>query len=430
MISKGAALLLCLFFIFSLGFPILMIRGTVSFPMNAADLAYMLGKYFGIAAYFLLFFQFLWTAKLRFFERLMSFDRRITFHRTLGLLGVLAVTLHPVLILGTYAAESIPLVVTPPLAYGFGSFIVLLLVAGSTFLGRIWGVRYEVWKNFHWITLAVITLAFVHSFRLGSDMFGFFRHFWLALWILHVLLIILKFIHKVRKRSKNYPVEAVRTESPGVTSLFMKKPDAPYLPGQFGFLSVRADNRWQIWHPFSLTSTDDEDTLSMTMKEVGDFTSRISDVKKGDLVKLDVAYGGFCPEFVRDERYIMVAGGVGITPIYAMCKRWQDRENPPDLVLIYSAHHESEILFRKDFDSWFERIPNWQLFYVVTSQPDWEGLTGRLTPQRIEALLEGDLSGTYFLCGPLALIQSVRKYLISRGVRRKRVRREEFVFLP
>jgi predicted ferric reductase len=429
-VSKGAILILSLFFLLSFGLPVVMISRTMSFPLGTVDFFYMLGKYFGLAAYFILLFQYLWTAKIGILERLMSYDRRVSFHRTLGFLGILTVSLHPILILGTYAAEQIPLVVTPPLAFGFGSFLLLLLIAGSTFLGRIWGVRYEAWKYLHWVTFAVITLAFFHSFRLGSDMFGFFRYFWLALWIMHVVMIVMKFIHKASRWSKSYEVSGVREECRGVYSLIMEKPEEVYLPGQFGFLSAHLGGRWQMWHPFSLTSTDDEDFISMTIKALGDFTNRIGEIQESERVKLDVAYGGFCPELVKDERYIMIAGGVGITPIYAMCKRLKALEPPPVVYLLYTVHHESEILFRKELDSWFESIPNWKHFYIVTSQPDWKGLTGRLTPGKVEFLLQEDLSGTFFLCGPLALIRSTRKFLIGRGIPRRKIREEQFVFLP
>ena len=80
----------------------------------------------------------------------------------------------------------------------------------------------------------------------------------------------------------------------------------------------------------------------------------------------------------------MIAGGLGITPIYAMCKRLKTMKNPPEVCLIYKVHHESEILFRKGLDSWFRSIPNWKLFYVVTSQPDWKGITGRLRPGLVD----------------------------------------------
>jgi hypothetical protein len=92
-----------------------MMGSTVTLTIQAVAFFYLLGRYFGLAAYFILLFQYMWTAKIHFIERLMSFDRRISFHRALG----------------------------------FGSFLFLHIIAGSTFLGRIWGVRYEIGKFVH-----------------------------------------------------------------------------------------------------------------------------------------------------------------------------------------------------------------------------------------------------------------------------------------
>lgn len=430
MISKLAILVLCVFFIFSIGLPGVIIGRAVSFPFEANDFFYILGKYFGFLAFFIFLFQYLWTAKVKIFERFISFDRRVTIHRTLGFLGILTLSLHPIFILGTYAARGNLLVVTLPLGLGVGAFLILLLIAGSTFLGRIWGVRYETWKHFHWFTFVVITLAFFHSFKLGSDINGFFRPFWAALWGIHAVMMIMKLIHKARKSSLTYEIMKVRRETPGVITLIMEKPKVSYKPGQFGFLSVRLDKRWEAWHPFSMTSVDTENYLSMTIKALGDFTNRIPDVKAGDLAKLDVAYGDFSPYVAKDSRYIMIAGGVGITPIYSICKELQFRSKPPEVILLYSVHHESDILFKMDFDSWFSRIPGWELHYVVTSQPDWKGDRGRLTPGKVKSLLTDNLSGTFFLCGPLGLIRSIRKYLLQQGIPRKKIRQEQFVFLP
>jgi ferredoxin-NADP reductase len=76
-------------------------------------------------------------------------------------------------------------------------------------------------------------------------------------------------------------------------------------------------------------------------------------LQKGERVKLDVAYGGFCPDLQRDKRNIMAAGGVGITPIYAMCKRLRTMQRVPEVNLINTVHHESEILFRQDLTGTF-----------------------------------------------------------------------------
>ncbi|NIO82413.1 MAG: hypothetical protein GTN53_31465, partial [Candidatus Aminicenantes bacterium] len=240
----------------------------------------------------------------------MSYDRRVAIHRTLGFLGILTVSLHPILILGTYAFQGIPLIVSFFLGLGFAAFLILLIIAGSTFLGRLWGVRYETWKNFHWLTFSVISIAFFHSFYFGSDMYGYFRILWAVLWAVHVVIIIGKIVHKARKRSKTYRVNEVREEGPRVTTLIMEKPDVSYKAGQFGFISVYLNNNWQPWHPFSLTSNSGEEYLSMTIKALGDFTNRVSEIKPQQVVKLDVAYGGFTASVAKDSRYVMIAGGV------------------------------------------------------------------------------------------------------------------------
>jgi predicted ferric reductase len=181
-----------------------------------------------------------------------------------------------------------------------------------------------------------------------------------------------------------------------------------------------------------MTSNEKDPYVSMTIKAVGDFTQQISEVKTKNTVKLDLPYGGFSPYFATDMRYVMMAGGIGITPIYGILKDLADRPQSQTLevILLYSVHHESDILFRKDIEAWFSKMRHWKLIFNVTSQPDWKGEKGRLTPQRVKSLLENDLSGTFFLCGPLALIRSIRKFLISEGVSRKKIRYEQFVFLP
>jgi ferredoxin-NADP reductase len=133
---------------------------------------------------------------------------------------------------------------------------------------------------------------------------------------------------------------------------------------------------------------------------------------------------------VKDNRYVMIAGGVGITPIYCNCRYLQNQVNPPKVVLIYCVHHETDILFKEDLDAWFKQTPDWTLNYVVSSQPDWKGIRGRLTPQMLKTLLENDLSGTFFLCGPLGMIRMIRTFLLQHKVPQKKIRQEQFVFLP
>lgn len=430
MFTKLGIALLVIVAIVSVGFPLVAVGRNVGFPIPADQFASAIGRYVAILAFFVLSLQYVWTARFKVFERLISYDRRVAIHRTLGFLGILLLSLHPIIVLGSYALQDIPFTLTLPVGLGFLAYLILLVIAASTFLGRIWGTSYETWKHLHWLTFVVLTLAFVHSMLIGSDLYGEFRIAWIVIFGLHVALMLGKLIRKVRVWFPAYRVVDVRKENENVSTLEIESPTRDYEAGQFGFLSVKLDNRWQAWHPFSLTSTPDTDRATMSIKKVGDFSCRIDSIEPGHRAKLDLGFGGFSPRFVPDTRYVMIAGGVGITPIYGVLGDLRTWENPPDVSLLYSCHSEADILYRMDLEKWFAGRDNWDITFILTSQPDWPGVTGRLTPDRLPELCNNDYSGTFMLCGPLGMVRSLRRHLIGEGVPRRKIRRELFVFLP
>jgi predicted ferric reductase len=428
--SRSPLYFLILVIIIAVGLPAVIVSRSIFFPMAAIDFIYLAGKFFGLVGFLILTFQYLWTVKIKLIEKLRSYDSRVAAHRTLGFLAILLITLHPVLILITYTNFDIPLDLSLTMGAGFLGLILLLLIAGSTFLGRIWRVRYESWKWLHWFTFPILTIVFFHSIRLGSDINGFVRPLWFVIWGIHLAILVWKFVHKVKSWSKTYRILSVKEEAPNITTLVMEKPDIQYIPGQYGFISLKFGENWESWHPFSLTSIKTEKHLSMTIKGLGDFTNRVREVKQGDTVKIDAAFGSFCSQLQPDTRYIMIAGGVGVTPIYGILKELKDLTEPPNVILFYSVHHETDILFKKDLDEWFEKIPNWKLHYICTSQPDWPGIKGRLSADKIYSLCEKDISGTFFLCGPVNMVNTIIPFLRSQGVPRRKIKREQFVFLP
>ena len=272
--------------------------------------------------------------------------------------------------------------------------------------------------------------TFFHSLFLGSDIYGATRVLWFVLWGFHLTILLFKIVHKLITWYRTVRILSVEHETPSVTTVVTERPKGKYLPGQFAFMSVKLDEKWEAWHPFSLTSQNDDDHISMTIKGLGDFSNAVARLKPGDPAKLDLGYGSFSPRIVSDKRYVLVAGGVGIPPIYAILKDLKEHDPLPSVILIYCAHHESDILFRQDLENWFNVRDNWQLNLVCTSQPDWSGLKGRLTPQTVVDVCKGDLNGTFFLCGPYQMVNSTRTFLIAQNVPKSKIKREQFVFLP
>ena len=98
----------------------------------------------------------------------------------------------PALLVMLIISLGIPLQLTFAMVFGFTAFVMLFFIGASTFLSRISGVRYRVWKRMHRFTFPILTIALFHSIRLGSDMYGVVRVLWIALWVLHPILMAAK----------------------------------------------------------------------------------------------------------------------------------------------------------------------------------------------------------------------------------------------
>jgi len=314
---------------------------------------------------------------------------------------------------------------------GFAAFVMLFFIGASTFLSRISGVRYRVWKRMHRFTFPILTIAFFHSIRLGSDMYGAVRVLWIALWVLHLILMAAKLVIGLRSRKHGLTeIVDITDDTPDTTSIVVRKPKGSFLPGQFAFVGLQYEGKWTDWHPFSLTSVPDDEHLQFTIKSVGATTRLIRQMKPGTPIRVDPGYGAFSHHFTPDDRYVMIAGGVGIAPIHSMIKDLVAKDDQGKVTLIYCVHHEDGLLFRSSLESWFAERPGWNLHMVCSRQKDWPGPVGRLTPELLVELLENDLEGTFFMCGPQGLVGSINRFLRNSGMPVKRIRREEFVFLP
>ncbi len=425
--SKKVIIYLLLIVVFI--YPLFIIKDNITFPMSSKEVIYNLGKYFAFLAYFIFFLQYIWTAKIKTIEHIFPFDTRVAIHRSMGFIGLITVSLHPIMVLLFYANIGVKIIVTPYLGLGFLAFFLVLIIGLSTFLGKMLSVKYETWKAIHWITFFILTLAFIHSLFLGTDLRSIHRVIWICLWGIHILIVVVKLLHNLIIRSRTYIIEEVVVENPTVTTIKLHC-SKTFKPGQFAFVSIFLDGKWQSWHPFSISSRPESDLLTFTIKKLGDMTERIPEIKKGDKIKVDLSYGGFSNKFYPDNKYVFIAGGVGITPIYSMISSLSKERNRPDITLLYSVHNEDEILFKEDLEEMFSENHHWHIKYIMSSQKDWNGPQGHITPINLLYLCNYDITGTFFLCGPITMVNNIKRHLKSQGKKAIEVRTEQFSFIP
>ena len=150
------------------------------------------------------------------------------------------------------------------------------------------------------------------------------------------------------------------------------------------------------------------------------------EARDGDTV--EVALGGdFYYEPDEADSVVLIAGGIGLTPLMSIVRSVHKLATRTRLTLVYSASTPDELLFRDEVESIASDNPRIRPIFTVTQpSPDsWNGHTGRIDAELLRAE-SVDLDALFFVCGPPAMIRSMIAMLRDVGVPRPRIRYEQW----
>jgi predicted ferric reductase len=381
--------------------------------------------------------QFLLTARFRRLAAPYGIDIIYHFHRQMAVLGLLLVLAHPlVLVLGTrhdWGLLDPRDAVWRELAGMAALLAVIVLVVTS-----IWRVAlripYEHWRIAHGIlAVSVIGFGIAHVVGVGYYLeVPLMRNLWIGMTGIWIGLIgYVRLWKPVRMLLEPYVVNEVNEERGKAWTLVMSPSGhggIRFAPGQFAWLTIMNSPFAIREHPFSFTgSAEHPETLSFTIKELGDFTSRIGSVRPGDSVYLDGPYGLFSIDFHAAASYVFIVGGVGITPVMSMLTTMADRRDPRPVRLIYANPDWESVTFRERLDS-LERRLNLTIVHVLEEAPEeWDGETGYVTREVLERRLPEDRAPLrIFVCGPEPMMDGVEEALLELDIDPGRVHLERF----
>jgi predicted ferric reductase len=230
-------------------------------------------------------------------------------------------------------------------------------------------------------------------------------------------------------RRRRYRVVRVNRLDECVTEFELEHLDKPlvFAPGQFVFVCFHSPMLEQQFgrllrnqfHPFSVTSAPNERTLRITVKAVGDYTRAMRLLEPGAEAVVEGPYGSFGAD-IDNERQLWIAGGIGVTPFLSMARSLNGAG--PEVDFYYCVEHAPEAHFLDELQSVARKRARFRV-ELVPRETD-----GFLTGERLAAEKE-DLAATDVLvCGPPAMIDSLRPQLEARGVARERFHAEEFGF--
>ena len=402
------------------------------------------GRHLALAGFMILVLQFLIASRIKWIERPFGLDILIRFHKFIAVGALCLLLIHPLLLTRGEAGWQLIFGLDMPwfIWAGRAALILLIgLVLISIYQSRI-GLSFEKWRLGHNIFAPVIlVLIFIHSWFAGVDLqLLSMQVLWVSAFFLGAAVFVYhRMLRPMFLRRHPYSVQEVRREIDDVWSVKMTPPEGravyDYLPGQFHFLTFFRDPGLPVEeHHWTISSSPArKDSITSTIKAVGDFTSTMGQTKPGDTVAVHGPFGRFSYMFHPEDRdLVFLAGGIGITPIMAMLRHMRDTKDPRSVILMYANRRKDQIVFRDELDEIAKgKHPDLTLVHVLSRpEDDWSGETGHLNRKKIEKYCGTDLGGkSFYVCGPLKMADALISTLQDMGVPQRKIRREIFSFL-
>jgi predicted ferric reductase len=384
--------------------------------------------------------QFGLTARFRYVTEPWGEDVIYHFHRQISLVAVGLVVAHALILFVTRPEMLAPLnFIQAPWSARFAVVSIIAVIA--LVVTALWRVRlnigYETWHLTH-IALAILAImaGILHMVASGFYLVDpWKRALWIGLTIFWIgLLLYVRIVKPLFMLRRPYRVSKVREER-GDTSTLVMHPDGHpgfrFSPGQFGWLTLWGSPFKITGHPFSFSSSAEvtDGRVEMSIRNLGDFTSAIDKVPVGQRVHLDGPYGAFTIGNPADM-HVLIAGGVGVTPMMSMIRTLADRSDTRPVTLLYGSRDWESITFREELEALKTRL-NLTIVHVLADPPaGWTGEQGFITAEMFKRHLPPPYADhEYFICGPNMMMDAIEKALGELNVPLSKYHSERYSFV-
>ncbi|MFF1400947.1 ferric reductase-like transmembrane domain-containing protein [Streptomyces sp. NPDC058287] len=374
-------------------------------------------------------------ARTPLLDHTIGTDRLARWHALGGRCTVSLALAHTLLIIWGYSLTSHTDVVTqtttlvfhyPELLKGTIGFLLFLATGVLSARAARRRMSYETWHYLHFATYLAVFLTFGHQLSNGADFVGnrLAQVAWYALFLgVAVLVAWFRFAVPVRRALRHrMRVTAVRPEAPGVVSVYVTGDHLDELggePGQFLRWRFMARGLWWTASPYSLSAPANPRHLRITVKAAGGHSAALARLAPGTRVWAEGPYGAFTANRRSAAKVLLLAGGVGITPLRTLFETL-----PGQVTLVYRARSVDDLALRGEIDAIAARRR--ATVHYVVDEP--AGYSSPLTAQGLSTLVADLAAHDVFLCGPPGMTQAATEALREAGVPAHRIHHESFAF--
>lgn len=205
-----------------------------------------------------------------------------------------------------------------------------------------------------------------------------------------------------------------------------------FLPGQFLTVTVTPDEQ-TVKRSYTIASPPtrrDYCEVTVRREEQGVVSRDLHDrIHEGDLLQVTAPSGKFTFTGQEADSIVLIAGGVGITPLMSVVRYLTDRSWPGDIFFLFSCRDEEDVIFREELEYLQRRYPRLHVTITVNraDSAKWPYAMGRITKDLLAQTVPNIASRRVHLCGPPAMMDAVKTMLTELGVPAEKTITEVFI---
>jgi predicted ferric reductase len=392
-------------------------------------------KFFGLHAALIMMFQLILIARLPWLDRRIGMDRLTGWHRWVGFTLLWTIILHSSLVVLGYATlDGVSPIktffalagVTASLLGMFAAGIIVIVAALSIrYIRR--RLQYETWHAIHVLMYVAITIALIHQALEGTTFTSsaLAKAYWWTMW---TLVLVALFVGRIvmpfwRNAYHQFRVAAVVPESDNTVSVHVTGRRLDKLPakaGQFFIWRFPGHRGWWLANPFSMSMAPNGRSLRLTAKASGKGSAGLRNLTVGNRVFAEGPYGAFTTLHQTRDSILLIAGGVGVTPIRSLLE-----EATGPVTVLYRVPNMADAVLLAELQQLAR--PRGAQVHVLT------GRTGAgnppntpFEPANLIAMVPDIRERDIFICGPTPMTMAVIRSLRALGVPRGQIHAELF----
>jgi predicted ferric reductase len=358
----------------------------------------------------------------------MGLNRAYIVHHVLGAVSFVLLLFHPMFLILSYVLISIPAAVqlilpttaNLPVFLGTSALLLMIVLLVLTFFINM---EYDTWKKTHIFLGGALVLASIHAFLIGStlDQSPMLKTYMFSIFGISLIAFVYRIYRKyIKPAVYAYIVQSVQV-IPGATLLNLSPVgrSMTFLPGQFAFITFFHKGIAKESHPFSIVNAPDVHTLTFAAKSLGDYTETLKLLEPNTKVQVEGPYGRFSYTYQNSNRYVWIAGGIGVTPFLSMMLSLE-KNHKLTVDFYYCVKDESEALYLDSIRERISTIHNVR-FTLWTSQT-----MGRFGTLILQQQISDLAKCTFMVCGPPPMMNAIKSQLVASGIKKRKIISEEF----